>query len=107
MCRSLGGAWPVFDAAALLAWSAWVDFYMNDFAAVEAALDALARLDQIEPFSLKERVGNGVLRTFLLICRGRFDEALAAIESIVQQPHDFDRLSTAAVTNMRAMLAQM
>jgi ATP/maltotriose-dependent transcriptional regulator MalT len=93
--------------ADLLAWSAWVDFYLNDFAAVETALGALERLGKTEPISLKDCVGNGVLRTFLLMSRGRFDEALAAIESILQQPYDFDRLSIAAVTNMRAMLAQM
>jgi LuxR family transcriptional regulator, maltose regulon positive regulatory protein len=93
--------------ADLLAWVAWVHFYMNDFAAAEAALAGIERLGKLQAASPRDRVGNHVLRTFLLISRGRFDEALATIDSVLEQAYEFDRLSTAAVTNMRAMLAQM
>ena len=93
--------------ADLLAWSAWVHFYLSDFAAVETALSGLEELDALPTVSAKDRVGNNVLRTFLLISRGRFDEALAIIDSVLERPYEFDRLSTVAVTNMRALLAQM
>jgi LuxR family transcriptional regulator, maltose regulon positive regulatory protein len=91
----------------LLSWRAWVDFYLNDFAGAEEALGGLDRLAEIQIISPRDRLGNGVLHSFLLICRGRFDEALAAAESAAQLAHSPDRLSIAALNNMRAFLAQM
>jgi LuxR family transcriptional regulator, maltose regulon positive regulatory protein len=93
--------------ADMLSWVGWVDFYMNDFAAAEAALGSLERLSTIQSISPKDRVGNSILRAFLLICRGRYDEALTTTESILRHPYALDRLGVAALTNMRAMLAQM
>lgn len=91
----------------LLTWSAWVEIYINDFAAAESTLERLRAADAVQSLAAKERLSSSVLRVFLYICRGRMDDALSESEAASQLAHNFDRLNVAGLTNVRAMLAQM
>jgi LuxR family maltose regulon positive regulatory protein len=93
--------------ADLLTWSAWVEVYLNDFAAAERALERLREVDKSHPMAAKERLSSSVLRAFLHICRGRMNDALLEADAASQLAHNFDRLNVAGLTNVRAMLAQM
>jgi LuxR family maltose regulon positive regulatory protein len=82
----------------LLIWSAWVDLYTNDFAAAEANVPALSRVASSRAH---------VLRAFLALHRGRFEEAVAATESAWQLLTPGDRRMQATISNLRALWQQM
>jgi LuxR family maltose regulon positive regulatory protein len=90
----------------LLIWTAWVGLYTSEFAAAEAALADLTLISN-QPLPLNERLSYSVLRTLLLLLRGRYDEALVTTESAWRETPPVDRRFIVALYNLRGLLRQM
>ena len=88
--------------ADLLIWRAWVDIYTNEFAAAQAAVDALASLPVSQ--SLAEP---GILRALLALLYGRYQQAENAIRTAWPLVLPADLRMLAALTNIRALLQLM
>lgn len=91
--------------ADLMIWSAWVDLYSNDFAAVEVALANLEQLNREHPFELRQRLGTVIVTVLYRILHRRYDEAVSATESASAQLPP-DRHLQARFGNLRGLLAQ-
>ncbi len=93
--------------ADLLGWIAWVNLWTNDFAAADAAVAALGKLDERRSVAFGQQLSHATLRVLLSVLHGRYDEARRTLESIWQEPPVAERHVLVRLHNLRALLAQM